>query len=456
VSAAPVILCLRSRPAALALACVAIVALSGCGTRDTAGAHGASDAMGGERLQPLDVYVAPDAQFAIHLQLDELTKLPLIEELSRDKYGLGAFESIDTLDKACGAGWWEGFDELVVSGDPEKRDVLLVGRAKSPEEILGCFNKAFSGGKPARDFGGSGVRFADGTVALSRGQLVFAGAEPRVRKAIAGPEKRVALGDVRGQLPGSADSLARVFVQVTDDDMVRNVALAIDADEDHVSAAILVQSHSTEQADQLNALLRFAVERGLDNALSAPRETRVLLKRMLSSVDVRRRVEQRVSVELSVVGSARKQAEDLSTMAGFAQGFVRGFRNQRRVIEAKLRLRELAERVAAYADGHRQGVLKVPSFPESAPATPGLIPAGEAVKVSRDDWSHASWRALAYAPEGETYFNFAIVVAPTKRETIVRAIGDVDGDGKPTTLEIKVRISPTGQVTIDGEVSESE
>ncbi|MDF2697987.1 MAG: hypothetical protein K0S65_6370 [Labilithrix sp.] len=77
-------------------------------------------------------------------------------------------------------------------------------------------------------------------------------------------------------------------------------------------------------------------------------------------------------------------------------------------------------------------------FPESAPLTPAVPPRGRKEPDPPGAWEHPTWRALDFrpVPEGVPHaYSFAF--ESTAGGFVAQARGDLDGDGIPSTFEIR-------------------
>jgi hypothetical protein len=162
---------------------------------------------------------------------------------------------------------------------------------------------------------------------------------------------------------------------------------------------------------------------------------------VLGSTEIRRRVDRKVNILLDVDGSPKAQAEKLDVFVEFGRGVVKGFAGGASKTAAQVQMLTIAQRVSAYADGHRRGAR--PTLPAPAPMTPRRP--GDGKILTRDDWTHPTWTALAFAILGESDFSYAIDIEGPDT-AVVRAVGDPDGDGDVSVFELHLTITTSGDI----------
>jgi hypothetical protein len=92
-------------------------------------------------------------------------------------------------------------------------------------------------------------------------------------------------------------------------------------------------------------------------------------------------------------------------------------------------------------------------FPPSAPPTPKDVPKGAKFKPDDKTWSHPTWKLLRFEMTQPMYYSYEVQTAPDGKSCVVRAHGDLNGDGKQSTFEMKLTIDPkTGEVQVPKEM----
>lgn len=141
------------------------------------------------------------------------------------------------------------------------------------------------------------------------------------------------------------------------------------------------------------------------------------------------------AVGISIVGSL---------LAIFVPTYVRGLHGSR-LVEATDGLARIGER--AIENGKKQPGRD--AFPASAPLTPAEPPRGKPAVSDDALWQHPTWVALDFrpVPSGVAH-SFAFAFAPSAGKVggvdvadgssfVATAHGDLDGDGVPSTFEIR-------------------
>lgn len=152
--------------------------------------------------------------------------------------------------------------------------------------------------------------------------------------------------------------------------------------------------------------------------------------------------------ELSVDGAPKDQAFRLGVASALGVNAVRRYLARSKAMERSVSLAEIALRLGRYAEGRPPGQRR---FPPSAPLTPKTVPAGTKATLEANAWSHPTWKAIGFSVPGPVYYSYEIVTARGGRSTVIRAIGDLDGDGVLSKAEIKLTIDAQGNVLTDAD-----
>lgn len=109
-----------------------------------------------------------------------------------------------------------------------------------------------------------------------------------------------------------------------------------------------------------------------------------------------------------------------------------------RLVEATSGLERIGAGALAYAAGRPVAS----AFPASAPLTPASPPRGAPAADPPGAWDGPTWTALGFraAPEGVPHvyaFAFDATLGPARSSFAARAHGDLDGDGRVSTFELR-------------------
>jgi hypothetical protein len=90
-------------------------------------------------------------------------------------------------------------------------------------------------------------------------------------------------------------------------------------------------------------------------------------------------------------------------------------------------------------------------FPPSAPLTPAEIPRGDRVTDPPGAWDHMTWHALGFSIDYAHSYSFAFdsIQDPAIASFTARAQGDLDGDGEPSTFEVRGSCTPNERAHIE-------
>jgi hypothetical protein len=115
--------------------------------------------------------------------------------------------------------------------------------------------------------------------------------------------------------------------------------------------------------------------------------------------------------------------------------------------EARLGVYDIARALADYAVEMR-GRGRAPRFPPSAPLLPDEVPYGKRVVPNPHAFSYPSWQDIHYANARPTFYAYDFVTAKDGKSVVVRARGDIDGDGITSLFELDVLLDARGIPTI--------
>ena len=108
-----------------------------------------------------------------------------------------------------------------------------------------------------------------------------------------------------------------------------------------------------------------------------------------------------------------------------------------RAAEADQLLGYLADRVAA----HAQATGRVPPTPAGPTPQPGCCERGGGVCAPDPAlWTNPGWRELGFSIDGDHRFTYQYAPDPSGLSATVRATGELDCDGQPSEVEIKLTV----------------
>lgn len=107
--------------------------------------------------------------------------------------------------------------------------------------------------------------------------------------------------------------------------------------------------------------------------------------------------------------------------------------------EARQTVYAIARALADYATRTRVPGKRA-RFPPSAPLVPDDIPYGKRVTPNPHAYSHPSWQDIGFSSDRPTFYACDFITAKDGRSVVVRARGDIDGDGTTSLFELDVRL----------------
>jgi hypothetical protein len=186
--------------------------------------------------------------------------------------------------------------------------------------------------------------------------------------------------------------------------------------------------------------LRKATERG-------PQELADLVRKI--------RIERRGSrmlVSFELAGSTAQQAEQLSKTAALAVAQVREYIANSKKKEATLTIMAIALAYnKALAGAAPAGRGRPRLF--SLPAVPKQIPSGSTHQSTEDEWK--AWTKIGYRKSDPQYYQYEVMAAPNGASAEIVARGDLDGDGKASSLTLHMQLD-AGELQIGSEIVETD
>lgn len=215
-----------------------------------------------------------------------------------------------------------------------------------------------------------------------------------------------------------------------------------------------LQTEMRQDAAVILAQTEKAAAEGGDGEKVAARAVR----RLLDSVVIQASGDH-VLFDLGLQGKPEEIASAFGVMAGTGTYGFRRYLANAKIAEAKTTVGAVARALGAKvqedveAEKKKKGgkVAKV-RFPASTGLTPPSVPAGTKFVPGADTWSHPTWKAIRFRIAVPIFYSYEIEVSRDGKSAIVRARGDLDGDGVLSTFELPMQLSPQGDVLIATQV----
>jgi hypothetical protein len=122
----------------------------------------------------------------------------------------------------------------------------------------------------------------------------------------------------------------------------------------------------------------------------------------------------------------------------------RDFRRKNRGAEAKEMLRYMAGMIRAEY-GEREGRLPQQSVGPTPPVGRCCEQGGECL-VEKELWADPAWRALRFTLDDPHRYSYEYQVVDGGRAAVLRATGDLDCDGIPGTIEVRLEPGDEGEL----------
>jgi hypothetical protein len=127
------------------------------------------------------------------------------------------------------------------------------------------------------------------------------------------------------------------------------------------------------------------------------------------------------------------------------------------LIEAEEKTQEARGNLWSMQSGVKNAVYesKKHVFPPSAGPVPLVVPKGVTYQSSAKDWSAPTWQAIKFQVTDPQRYQYEIVTAKDGKTCVLRARGDLDGDGVTSVFEIKMRMDGDDP-KMDGTINEQD
>lgn len=215
--------------------------------------------------------------------------------------------------------------------------------------------------------------------------------------------------------------------------------LRIDASTRSAEAAVLFRQRVVEM--RAAAIARLP-------AMDLPEAQKQVVLRLLERLSIDHRRSQ-VSVRVTSNGLA-DEASLFGALVAVAIYGVRHYVTQAKVAEARSTLGRVAKSLADYASSQ-----KTPRFPASAARVPRQVPAGVKYQSAPSDWQQAGWRDIRFERNIPQYYAYEFETASNGQRAVVRALGDLDGDGVQSRFELELDIEQ-GRVVVSPNIREQD
>lgn len=159
----------------------------------------------------------------------------------------------------------------------------------------------------------------------------------------------------------------------------------------------------------------------------------------------------RAALLLAVPAYAGEKSPEAATAAQY-----RDFREKIRALGIRQTLRQLYEAEKRHFTTPRVGLFEEPlpaRFLAAGP-TPAEVPKGRAVLPPPPGFADPSWEALGFSTAGPTRYQFTVLTQGEGpgAKLILRALGDLDGDGVYSVYELHAEADSSNNVTSQGDI----
>ncbi len=385
--------------------------------------------------------VRPDSTFVLYLDGDTLRAAPWFHAVVASvPAALGGVDPLGMAEKRCGLDPSTMLKRLAVAGSIEPVHIVTLAELTRPaSDVLSCIQKFWPDSKKTR------VGEHDVLTLDEYDELAGSG-----RFLVYGPKWDIDSFDFErspGPLPAfaaSALSAHREATLVGAMDLphakmpVKSAQLVMQSDQSHWSLRTDLETKTPELADKVAKRI---------SALSAAASSGVSLPDLHASVH-----DSHVSLQLGVAGDGAAQAVTVSALVYVALSPVRNRIAWNKAEEARTTVYQIAKDIASYCSRLPTGKVLIPP---SAPLTPATVPRGTKYQSTSGDWNRGTWKKIKFQMTSPQYYSYEIVTADDRKSAVVRATGDLDGDGKASHFSISIEVE-NGKAVIAPNINEED
>jgi hypothetical protein len=343
----------------------------------------------------------------------------------------------------CVAALWSGASEIVVGGG--NAGFLTLLRFEGAPPVLACA-AALSDPPPVPVEGASqAFDLHDGAVAAVRGTFVALGNATLVAAALA---SNVRPGANFSEVALGADEYVAIRIENGDPRIAARASLV--ASNDRFGLAI-----EGTGPEGFAEMIEHEIGDALDSEVARSNET---LSHLAKEVSVSRS-ESHLRVAFDVSGPPDEQARDVFSATAVTIAFARQYMTEAKKAEAREEVTAIGQALSTWIEGDDPadpaGKLRWKKKLFSLPSVPSTIPGATKYQSSPSDWK--AWDKIHFAMTGPQYYQYEVVAAKDGASADIVARGDLDGDGKTSTVKRTVTIDRVARrVVFSPEVEEGD
>ena len=354
---------------------------------------------------------------------------------------------IDDLNLRCGLNLLEVIDEVVVArtGPGDDEDVTLVRARADDAAVLRCVTGLLHA-KPSTIGLDPAVRFEPGNVAVVVEGITIIGSEANVGAAI----KALRAHDATVPKPARAldlgpSTVASFSLSGPGFGGISSGSGVLEMDDHHLAIRAVGGVGSAAEASTLVQRARTAIAGASTELGATPDGAGEALRAYLSRIKVSAEGDH-VHAEMALEGGAEAQVALVGTLSAVSIYAIRQYLAQAKLSEAKNTVGAISRGLIAHMEMESVSGKRATRFPPSAPPTPAKVPSGTKFAPDESTWSHPTWKALRFEMTTPMYYSYEVLTSKDGRTATVRAHGDLDGDGKLSTVERTLTIGKNGDV----------
>ena len=364
----------------------------------------------------------------------------------------GAQKRVDEFHASCGINLLETIDEVVYArtGAGETDDVTLARVRADDAAVLRCAATLLDG-KPSKLEGAPAVRFVESNapgVAVVFDGVTIIGTEDHVSAALGALRSHAsALPEPARGLDLGPAAVVSFAVSGAGYGGISSGTGVLEMDASHVTLRTVIGFPSAAEASAFEAQAHTGIS-GMSLELGAtPGGAGEMIRDYLTRIHIDADGP-RVRGSLELQGGVQAQTQLVGTLSAVGIYGVRRYLAQAKLAEAKSTVGAISRDLAAYMEREDARGKRPLRFPASAPATPAQVPSGAKFRPDASTWSHPTWKALHFEMEMPMYYSYEIITSKDGRAATVRAHGDLNGDGKLSTIERTLTLAKDGSVTM--------
>lgn len=337
---------------------------------------------------------------------------------------------VDLEQSTCIRALLDGARELAFGYEMEGDEgiVVMSHRPELRERAGDCLRRfgaqagpALAGARETHVLGNNVIAFADSDVVLY-------GSKSRVAEALAGHSSA---GPALGLAPDEYVTWSGAFPEL-------GVTGSLACSDERFALSVVLEAKDERLASQLGTMAEQSKQKVAEIGGA---EERALAQHLLDALKIQRD-DNRFTISFELLKPPEEQAKDLGMAAALAIHGVRRYISRAKQAEAKNALGAIARDYVSWWE--REELTPTLAAPPkrkklfSLIPVPTQVPSGKKYQTAEGEWK--AWQNIRFSMSNPQYYQYEVKAAKDGKSADIIARGDLDGDGKPSTFTLRLKV----------------